>query len=234
MASINFNIQPTSQTKTQILNGVKLDGSRLFARIAIVKGKAISQSIGDMLVKRFNATEVAKALRGQGGGVNDLPAHFGLSDSTANALVDGMGELIRKSVRIVSQNSGDSVVVRIQAVEDDWEQYLTLPGAQYVSYPSKITIPVARWLLIDPNIDIGQAAYDIVFEGEDKHFDARIQKVSRSGRAIMVSLKALGGGGGYVLPDIVSGKAGQNFIEYTLGQPGVAKEAANVLIKAVR
>ncbi len=87
---------------------------------------------------------------------------------------------------------------------------------------------------MDPSIDIGQAAYDIVFQGEGKKFDVRIQKVSRSGRAIMVSLIALGGGGGYVLPDIISGQGGQNFIEMTLGQKGVAMEAATILMKKVR
>ena len=51
----------------------------------------------------------------------------------------------------------------------------------------------------------------------------------------MVSLKALGGGGGgYVLPSIISGQAGQNFIEMALGQPDVAKRAADIFIKRIR
>jgi hypothetical protein len=211
---------------------MKKDMSKLFARVAITKGKVISQEIGEMLVKTFNNSNVARALRGQGG--EDLPAHFGLSDGNANALVDGMGDLIRKSVRIVSQGGVDTASLRIQAVPDDWNEYLSLPGAQYISQPSNITIPVAKWLLIDPGIDIGQAAYDIVFEGEGDGFDARIQKVSRSGRAIMVSIEALGGGGGYVLPGIVAGQSGQNFIEFTLGQSSVATEAAAILMKKVR
>jgi hypothetical protein len=231
MNKVIFKIEPTSQLMTQLTKGVKREGSKIWAGRAMARAPAIRASIGTMLVKKFNNTVVAKALRGQGS--EDLPAHFGLSDSTANALVDGMAELIRNSVRTLSQSAGDIISLRIQAVETDWNNYLSLPGAHYVSHPSIVVIPVVKWLLIDPSIDIGQAAYDIVFEGENEKFNAHIQKVSRSGRAIMVSLETLGGGGGYVLPSIISGQAGQNFIEMTLGQPGVAQEAAIILMKRV-
>lgn len=229
MSKIKFTLETTSQTLSQLAVGVKREGSRLWGRAAIINGPAISRGIGSMLVKKFDNTAVAKALRGQGS--EDLPAHFGLSDSTANALADGMADLIRSSVQIVSKRDSHAVSIRIQAISTNWNEYLSLPGAKYVSSPSNITIPVAKWLLIDPSIDIGQAAYDIVFKGEGSKVDVQIQKVSRSGRAIMVSLEKLGGGGGYVLPSIVSGQAGQNFIEYTLGQKGVAIEAAHILMK---
>ncbi|RLC89083.1 MAG: hypothetical protein DRJ03_00575 [Chloroflexi bacterium] len=232
MAKIRFVVQPTAKTMAQLIKGVKQEGSRLWARRVLARASSVSKEIGTMLVKTFDNTDVAKALRGQG--ANDLPAHLGLDDGTAHALADGMAKLIQSSVHILSRGAGDSVSIKIQAVEDNWSDYLGLPGAQYVSHPSNITIPVARWLLIDPSIDIGQAAYDIVFKGEDEKFDVRIQKVSRSGRAIMVSLKALGGSGGYVLPSIISGQGGQNFIEYALRQPNVAVEAATILMKKVR
>jgi len=233
MANINFKIEPTSQTMIQLAKGVKKEGSRIWAGRMLAHATAIRKDIGTMLVKIFNETPVAKAIRGQGG--EDLPAHFGLSDSMANALADGMAELIRSSVKLISKSaSNNTVFIRIQAVEDDWNDYLGLPGAQYISYPSNITIPVVKWLLVDPSIDVGAGAYDIVFKGEDTKFDVRIQDVSRSGRAIMVSLQALGGGGGYVLPAIVSGQAGKNFIEMTLGQPNVAMEATQILMKRVR
>lgn len=232
MAKIAFKIEPTTKTMTQLIKGVKREGSRIWAGRAMAQAAAISREIGTMLVQTFNNTTVAKALKGQGS--EDLPAHFGLDDATANALVDGMGELIRLSVHILSRPSDKTISLRIQAVDNNWNEYFSLPGAQYISSPSNITIPVIKWLLIDPSIDIGQAAYDIVFEGEDEQLDVRIQHVSRSGRAIMVSLKALGGGGGYVLPDIISGQMGQNFIEYTLGQPNVAMKAVMILMKKVK
>lgn len=232
MISARLKIQFTPNTTVQLIKGVMSDGSKMFAHAAIVKGKVISNSIAQMLIKTFNNSDVAKALRGQGG--TDLPAHFGLTDSEAGALANGMADLIGRSVQLVSKRTGGSVSLRIQAVDDDWNKYLNLPGAQYISRPSNIIIPVARWLLIDPTIDIGQAAYDIVFEGEDQAIDVRIQKVSRSGRAIMVSLDSLGGSGGYVLPDIVSGRGGQNFIEMTLGQPEVAKKAATILMSKIK
>lgn len=233
MAKLTFKIEPIPQTMIQLTKGVKREGSKIWSGRAMANATAISRDIGDMLVKIFNDTSVAKAIRGQGG--EDLPAHFGLSYSVANALVDGMAALIRSSVRIMSKSAGDNgVSIRIQAVEDNWNDYLSLPGAQYVSNPSNITIPVAKWLLIDPNIDIGQAAYDIVFKGEDDKFDVRIQKVSRSGRAIMVSLESLGGGGGYVLPAIISGQSGENFVEYSLRQKGVAMEATRILMERIK
>lgn len=232
MSKIIFKIEPTAKTMTQLIKGVRREGSRKWAGRVLTKAALISQAIGTMLVRVFNDTAVAKALRGQGS--EDLPAHFGLNDTTANALADGMAELIRSSVHILSRSDGDAISIRIQAIEDNWNEYLSLPGAQYVSSSSNILIPVAKWLLIDPSIDIGQAAYDIVFKGDDAQFDVRIQHVSRSGRAIMVSLEALGGGGGYVLPAIVSGQAGKNFIEYSLGQPSVTKEAARTLMKGIR
>ena len=231
MAKIRFNIQPTSHTMSQLAKGVTKQGSKQWASRAMPFAGVISKEIGDMLVKTFEETPVAKALRGHGS--QDLPAHFGLDDGTANGLVDGMAGLIRSSIQIISKGGSHTVSLRIQAVEKNWQEYLALPGAQYTSSPSNITVPVAQWLLTDPSIDIGQAAYDIVFKGENSKFDVRINKVSRSGRAIMVAIQSLGGGGGYVLPALVSGQAGGNFIEYALGQQNVARMAATILMKKV-
>lgn len=233
MINIIFKIEPTPETITQLAKGVKRKGSQIWAGRVAAQASVISKDIGNMLVNKFNSSVVARALRGQGS--EDLPAHLGLDNSTANALVDGMAGLIRTSVRIFGKGVKDVMSIRIQAVEKNWGEYLNLPGAQYVSHPSNAIIPVVKWLLMDPNIDIGAAAYEICFLGENKKFDARIQKVSRSGRAIMVSLAALGGGGSpYVLPAIISGGMGENFIELALGQKGVAAEAATILMKKVR
>lgn len=232
MARIKFSVQTNSQTLTQLTNGVRQEGSKAMVSRIFANGQSIAKDISLMLISKFNESAVAKSLRGQG--QEDLAAHFGLTDVTANALVDGMADLLGNSVQIGGSNTAGVASVRIQAVDTDWNKYLSLPGARHISQPSNIEIPVIKWLLIDPDIDIGQAAYDIVFEGESSQFDARIQKVSRSGRAIMVSLDALGGGGGYVLPSIVSGHGGENFIEHTLGQKGVALAAANIVMKKIR
>jgi len=232
MAASRFNIELTGQATEQLRLGILRGGARAFGGRVGAHAASIATEIGGMLVSAFEKSDVAKALRGQGS--EDLPAHFGLSDGTAQSLVDGMAELIRSSVNISYKANPNGGSVRIQAVSRDWDRYLSLPGAQYLSRPSNVVVPVVEWLLVNPNIDIGQAAYDIVFKGEGSQFDARIEKVSRSGRAIMVSLDSLGGSGGYVLPSIVSGQSGQNFIEYTLGQQGVAKKAAAILVKRVK
>lgn len=227
---IKIELPPTF--KDQLYAGVMSRGSSQFLKRAIAKAPKIAQFIGDMLVKYFNNSAVARSLRGNG--PEDLPAHFGRRTETMASMADDMSELIRKSVKFSFRKVELKANIRIVAVEKDWKEYLNLYGAEYISHPSNITIPVMRWLLLDPNIDIGQAAYDIVFSGDHKgRFNATIQKASRSGRAIMVSLEKLGGTGGYVLPSIISGGLGENFIEMTLGQPGVAQEAADIFMKRI-
>lgn len=227
---IKIELPPTF--RKQLRTGVLTTTSSKFLAKAISNAPAISKLIGDMLVKHFNNSEVARSLRGSG--VEDLPAHFGQKTETMASMADGMAELIRKSVKFSFRTVGLRASVMIMAVERDWNEYLNLHGAEYVSHPSNIIIPVMRWLLLDPNIDVGQAAYDIVFSGDYKgKFNATIQKASRSGRAIMVSLEKLGGTGGYVLPAIVSGGLGENFIEMTLRQKGVAQEAADIFMKRI-
>lgn len=232
MAKIRLQLELPNTAKAQLSAGIKSGGSIAFASRVLASASVIGSEIGSMLTTIFDNTDVAKSIRGVGS--EDLQAHFGLTNSTANAMVDGMSQLIRSSVKIATRSTGNSTVnVQIRAVEKNWGEYLSLPGAEYISSSSNISIPVMRWLLVDPSIDIGQAAYDIVFKGEDGNIDVTIQKVSRSGRAIMVALDKLGGGGGYVLPSIVSGNAGQNFIEYALGQSGVSLKAAEILMKRV-
>lgn len=230
MANIIMKLVPGPLFDSQFYTGSLNTFYPLLLQRVISKSTVIKKDIGEMLANKFNNTDVAKALRGQS--TTDLPAHFGLSDARAAALADGMANLIRESINIIVQRNA-AIIVHIQAVEKNWEPYLNLPGAEYPSHPSNIVIPVMRWMLLDPSIDIGQAAYEIIFKGQNKKWDTRIQRASRSGRAIMVSLQQLGGAGGYVLPAIISQQAGANFIEYSLGQPGVAKEALHILLSRI-
>jgi hypothetical protein len=188
-------------------------------------------AIGDYLASVFEKTDVAKSLRGIG--TVDLPAHFGLSDSDANGLVDGMVNILINSVFLGSKITPNGGSLTIRAVATDWEKYTSLPGAKYISEKSGIEIPVVEWMLVNPDIDIGQAAYDIVFRGDSAQFDTVIQTNSRSGRAIMVSLQDLGGSGGYALPDILRHNSGMNFIEFAIGQKDVARRCAEILMEGV-
>jgi len=228
---------PTAQFEKQLENGVVKFGSIDINNRLALNFKQIASDIGDYIGGVFNQTEVAKSLRGIGS--VDLPAHFGLTDSLANELVDGMLNIIKNSVVIAfnTRHSDGRGTIMIQAIETDWQKYTELPGAKYVSINSKsntaITIPVVEWMLIDPTIDIGQANYNIVFQGGSH--DKAIARSSRSGRAIMISLKALGGTTGYVLPDIISkGTLGQNFIEFAIGQEGVAQKVAELCINRIK
>ncbi len=229
----NFNLIPSSNFTQQLKNGVVRQGSKkIFTKLAFNTQKIINK-LGNFLVDTFENTDVARSLRG--GGSTDLPSHFGLSDSNANKMVDDMGDIIRKSISLGTKLSQSGGVIQIRAINADFTEFLSIPNASYVSQPSNATIPVVRWMLLDPNIDIGQAAYDIVFKGEGGSVvDAAIQKRSRSGRAIMVTLEQLGGGSSYVLPSIIRGSAGKNFIEFAIGQKGVAEKAAQIVIEGIK
>ncbi len=228
----NFKLQPGTNFISQLRKGVLRQGSKkIFTRVAFNSANII-QKIGNFLATIFEGTDVAQGLRG--GGSDDLAAHFGLSDAMADNLASAMAEVIRQSISITNIPTNQGGVIQIRAISMDYAAFFGLPGAEYLSHPSNITIPVMRWLLVDPNIDIGQAAYDIVFSGEgNTAIDARIEKVSRSGRAIMVALEQLGGSGGYVLPEIVRGYAGENFLEFVIRQPGVAQQVAQIVVGSI-
>lgn len=231
----DFNLIPTSNFDAQLRKGVLRRGSKQLISRVIFNISQINQKVGEFLVSTFNETPVVAALRGQTS--EDLPAHFGLTDSQAISLVEGMAQIIYDSVQVESKIIDGKALISIRAINTDFAAFLALPEASYVSHGAggtNIVIPVMEWMLIDPNIDIGQAAYDIVFNGDfGGKFDVAIHKVSRSGRAIMIELEKLGGSGGYVLPEIVRGGLGNNFIEFAIRQPGVAKKAIEIVVGSV-
>jgi len=231
--AIIIKVIPVAQFNQQLSDGIKSSIPFKIATRTSLNSSIIKTSIGNLLSSIFNTTDVANALRGNHS--TDLPAHLGLTGTQANGLVDGMNKIIKNSINLITKTN-DKIVISIMAVPSDVSVYQQLPGARYVSSPSLILIPVIDWLLVNPDIDIGQAAYDIVFKGElGANIDSRIQHSSRSGRAIMMKLEALNQtGGGYMLPDIVRGNLGQNFLEFAIRQPSVAKAVAKILIDRIK
>ena len=226
MAKLILQIKTPAGFTNQLRDGVKSSAvGRIIRAVRVRQGRIVSL-IGGYLADQFNQTPVAQALRG--GSSVDLPAHFGLSDAQASALADGMAGLIRDAVEIIPTQHKAGGHIRVTAVPKVWEKYAQLTGGTYRSHPSGVLIPVAKWMLIDPEIDVGQAAYSIVWEGGA--YSSAIAKHSRSGRALMVKLGLPEANQPYVLPAIVHKQAGQNFIEYTLGQPGIAQQAAKLLM----
>lgn len=222
-----IKILPGSNFDKQLSEGALKFGSIAANNRVALNFKQIASDVGNFIADTASQTEVMKSLRGQGG--VDLPAHFGLSDGDANGLVEGMLNIIRESVVVGfnTQHANGRGTIIIQAIESDFQKFLELPGAKYVSQPSNIIIPVMEWMLLDPSIDASTAAYQIVFSG-DKFFRS---KNSRSGRAIMVSLQKMGGGAGYVLPSIISRMGGgANFIENAISQPGIAQKCAEIVV----
>lgn len=213
-----LNITPIIRDKMQ---------DAIFER-AIARYLQINDGIGQYLAMTLENTPVISSLVGHG--PEDLAAHFGITDAQARNTADAMINQIKRSVRISPGTHLSPVVIAINAVENNWEEYLeAMPfGGVYESSPSEAMIDFGRWLLIDPEIDISTAAYYIEFNMYSKE-----ASVSRSGRAIM---KRLGEdyGSPYVLPSILRESLGENFIEYTLGQQGVAQTAMSILIDAIK
>lgn len=229
-----IKIVPGENFSSQLENGTIKYGSIALNNRLALNFKSIASEVGNFLASTASQTDVMKSLRGGGEGSVDLPAHLGLNDSQSIGLVEGMLNIIRNSVVVAfnTQHANGRGTIIIQAIESDFQKFLELPGAKYVSQPSNIIIPVMEWMMLDPGIDVGAASYQIVFSG-DANFRG---KNSRSGRAIMVSLQKMGGtgGSGYVLPSIISQTGGANFLEFAIGQQGVAQKVAQLVIDKIK
>lgn len=229
---MTIQILPGNNFDIQLKNGVLTEATRLIGVKALANFPTLKIKIGQLLAGIFLKTEVARSLLG--GGTTDLSAHLGLRPGEAEGLVNGMKNILQNSVTMITSLKKEKVI-QIRAVEADFGAFRVLPGASHINKRSGILIPVIDWMLIDPDIDIGQAAFNIVFSGDfGGKFDATIQQGSRSTKAIMVSLETLGGGGGYVLPAILRQSGGKNFIEAALRQQGVVDEIGKILLKGLR
>lgn len=219
----NFKIIPAPNFNTQLSKGSKEAITRIISTKALFKSKTIIPQIGKFLADTLLESDVIKALLGNGS--VDLQAHFGLTDDLTVSLINGMLSLVQNSVKMRVNRNNQNLIIQILAGSTEWENYRSIPGAKYISESSGITIPVSDWLLISPDIDIGQAAYDIVFDGNQVDL-----KRSRSGRALMVELSKISGGSPYILPDVVHPRQGKNFIEYTLSQPQIGKKVMEIVM----
>lgn len=226
---MGIQIIPGINFDSQLKNGVLTESTRLIGVKVLVNSGNIKSEIGNLLVKVFSSTEVVRSLLG--GGSTDLPAHLGLRPGEGAGLVGGMKRILQNSVSIVTSNKKERVV-QIRAVERDFGAFRALPGASHFNKRSGIVVPVMDWMLIDPDIDIGQAAFDIVFKGDfGGKFNTTIEEQSRSRKAIMVALETLGGGGSYALPAILRQSGGKNFIEAVLRQQSIVDGIGKILIK---
>ena len=225
----SIKIIPASNFDIQLRQGVLNRSIQLIAQRTLINSQTIRAEIGRLLVRVFVETEVVRSLLG--GGTTDLSAHLGLRSGEATSLVNGMKNIIQNSVRVITSNK-ISKVVQIRAIESDFNAFRTLPEAAHINRRSGISVPVIDWMLLDPDIDIGQAAFDIVFQGDfGGKFDSTISKVSRSRKAIMVALENLSGGSSYVLPAILRQSGGKNFIEAVVRQRGVVDRIGRILAK---
>lgn len=228
---MSIQIIPGNNFDAQLKKGVLEEAIRVIGIKALVNFPTIKTKIGQLLIRVFLKTEVVRSLLG--GGSTDLSAHLGLRPGEGAGLVDGMKNILQNSVSMITSIKKNKVI-QIRAVEADFGAFRALPGASHINKRSGIAVPVIDWMLIDPDIDIGQAAFDIVFKGDfGGKFDATIEEKSRSREAIMVAIETLGGGGGYVLPAILRQSGGKNFIEAAIRQQGVVNEIGKILVRGL-
>lgn len=239
MANLHCSLELSGNWDKAVRAGINTRMAELVWERCLFRSQNICLNIGEYLATVFNATPVAKALRGELPGTdNDLAAHFGLTNDQAAALAEDMATVIRESVRLrENRRPGEfPVLIEIAAIRRGYNEFLELPNAEYVSKGG--LVPLMRWMLLDPSIDPVTALYEIVF-GQDATTAFGLTVVlrnSRSGRAIMLlpdkvaKLRFLTSGP-YVLPDLLQRMGEEeNFIEYAVNQPGAALECMNILV----
>jgi hypothetical protein len=238
MASLKYNLQLapgadaafSQYAREQIVNEMR--------RRLLLNRSSILTKIMAYLKLTFWNTPVCKAMTGRDPS-NDLAAEFGVTDHDMQMVAEHMAEVIGSSPMLIGPDQpfaftpGTVMVCEVKAVSADWPKYELGKRTAYPSEPSGMWIKWMQWMLEDPAIDFITAQFDIVYRGESMFYDLRIEKKSRSGRAVMASLKQLEARGlakgGYLFPDICRPKANQNFLEYTFSQPGVGEHILNVV-----
>lgn len=226
---MSIQIIPTNQFDAQFAIGVRREAASKITKKIIGSVGAIKKSVGEVLVVIFRNTPVVQGLTG--GGAVDLQAHLGLRPGEGSSFAAGMQNVILDEINITTSNDPNKII-KLTAIDASYSRMIVLPGASHTNQQTGTTVPVGEWILVDPDIDIGQAAFDIVFKGgEGGKFDKAIQQGSRSGRAIMVALQSLGGGPGYVLPAVVRGDGGKNFIEVAMQTQKVADRIGQIILR---
>ena len=216
----------------QLKAGILKEAPKVLAQKATAVSTQLLGDIRNILINAVLATPVVQSLIANT--PVDLGAHLGLRTGEGAGLVKGMLDIIKNAVTIVIANKLNGVI-QIRAIESDFQTFLSLPGAIHINERTNTIVPVVQWLLIDPDTDIGQAGFDIVFRGrEGGRFDVGIQRVSRSGRAIMIALEKLSGGSKYVLPDLIRFASGKNFILSAVTQTTTIENIEKALIKRLQ
>lgn len=238
MASLKWNLQLASGADAAFGQWAREQIITEMRRRLLVNRYQVLVKIMAYLKLTFWETPVCKAMTGRDP-ANDLPAEFGITDHEMTLVAEHMAEVIGSSAMLVgpeipyTSTPGSVMVAEIKAVSADWPKYELGNKTAYESSPSGRWIRWMRWMLEQPEIDFITAAFDIVYRGENLVIDTRIQKRSRSGRALMARISQLQkiglDKGGYLFPDICRQKAGKNFLEYTFSQPGVGEHVLNIV-----
>lgn len=227
-----FNLQ-FSLVKNTTTRSINKEVAKQFRSLFVSKKSTILGQIRQLLVSSVANTDVFAGLQGAfpNDPSRDLQASFGLTGSQASSVTQNMLNVISQSVKdtIVGPKGTTLFIVEIKAIDDKFNEFLSIPGASFVSQPSNASVPWMTWLLINPFVDL-PAAFGIVFQQGLSISDLN---TSRSGRALMRQLGVLLSDGQaisvpYAVPALGRPQGPINFIADVVNSDKVKQRIINI------
>ncbi len=230
MSRLTLQFSLNRETTSRSLNK---EVTKQFRNLFVSKKSTILGQIRQLLVSSVANTDVFAGLQGAfpNDPDKDLQASFGLTSSQAASITQNMLSIIAGSVKdtIVGSEGNTLFIVEIKAIDDKFNEFLSLPGASFVSTPSNSVVPWMTWLLIDPFTSIDKA-FGIVFQ---QGLSVSDLGRSRSGRALMRKLGVLLNSGQlvdipYFVPALGRPQGPINFIADVVNSDKVKQRIINI------
>ncbi len=151
-----------SLNRATTVRSLNKEVTKQFRNLFVSKKSAILGQIRQLLVSSVANTDVFAGLQGAfpNDPDKDLQASFGLTSSQAGSVTQNMLNIISQSVKdtIVGSQGTTLFIVEIKAIDDKFNEFLSIPGASFVSQPSNSAVPWMTWLLINPFVDFPSTA----------------------------------------------------------------------------
>lgn len=204
MAKTSFNLKMVTtqyQTKKIILNSLAKDVQDMLEGVA---QKILPEIQNEVHNRIWNCPEVLSMISDVQG---SLRGHLGLENP-----VDSIGQIIKQWYESIEITVNDIRIfgnrlqggISIGMIEENYQDVLNLPAAEYISSPSRQIIPWLKWMLISGSGPL-VSGYFIRFGAFDR-------KRSRSEQAIMIKGKA----SRWFVPKQFSGTPKNNFVTRAL------------------
>ncbi len=175
---ISVKVKNLEKFKAQLRGRV---GPTLSSKIQTLIRKDLSVELPRLLVSLLQNTVTYKGLNGDYAGDTtgrDLVAEFGLDPIESKQILSEISDYLESAIK-VSKSNTDGTILKIEIVEEKFQQIFQIPGSTYQSYATNrataYEIPWLEWVLAGT---AKIAAYRIIY-GDFP--------TSRSTRAIMIN-----------------------------------------------